>query len=270
MHWKRWLTAGIAAPFLVYIILRGGSALFLALVIIAGSISLWEYFRIVYQDHEPAVPRAYEILAYITGALLLIAVFKHHWHAVLGVLSLNLIVAAFFSVRRFQTAQDGPLIVAKQILGILYICVMLSFAVMLHQGKDGALWTLFLIWVVAWGDTGALYTGSYLGRHKLCPAVSPKKTIEGAFGGLAANLVFGLLFKVFLMDNVSVLSCIVFSLAVGVVGQIGDLFESEFKRAVGVKDSGALLPGHGGILDRIDAILFALPVGFLLKEFLLT
>ena len=128
---------------------------------------------------------------------------------------------------------------------------------------------LFLFWVIAWGDTGALYAGTLLGRHKLCPVISPKKTVEGAIGGLVANLVFAWLFILLFFKTLSFTSSTFFALIVGVVGQFGDLFESEFKRAAGVKDSSAMLPGHGGILDRLDALLLAAPVAYFLKEFLL-
>jgi phosphatidate cytidylyltransferase len=137
------------------------------------------------------------------------------------------------------------------------------------MSDNGPLWVLFLFWVVAWGDTGALYAGTYLGRHKLCPAVSPKKTIEGAVGGLLANLLFGWIFKLLFFSSMGALTCTIFALTVGGVGQIGDLFESVFKRASAIKDSSNLIPGHGGFLDRLDAILFAAPIGFFLKEYLL-
>jgi phosphatidate cytidylyltransferase len=100
--------------------------------------------------------------------------------------------------------------------------------------------------------------------------VSPKKTIEGAVGGLGANLIFGWMFKMLFFNDLPVLVCIVVALGAGIAGQAGDLFESEFKRSAGVKDSGTILPGHGGILDRIDALLFAAPVAYLLKVLLLS
>ena len=269
MHWKRWLTALVTVPLLILTIFKGGPVLFLVLVIAVSTVSLWEYFRIVFENHDPPVPSTYAALAYVTGALILIAVFRHQWLAIIGLLSLNLITCASLSIFRFKTSQDAPFVATKQLFGVVYIPLAISFAVLLHQGSDGPLWTFFLIWVVAWGDTGAFYVGSYFGRHKICPSVSPKKTVEGAVGGILANLLFGWLYKLLFFESVSLVTCLIFSIAVGIVGQIGDLFESEFKRSVGVKDSSALLPGHGGFLDRIDALLFAIPVGYLLKEFVL-
>ena len=135
--------------------------------------------------------------------------------------------------------------------------------------NDGISWIFFLLFVVFLGDTGAFYTGSYLGRHKLCPAVSPNKTIEGSVGGLVANVCAGAVFKIFFFPQLNWHLSILFFLCIGVAGQVGDLFESKLKRVANIKDSGSLLPGHGGILDRIDALLFAAPVAYFFKEYLL-
>ena len=113
-----------------------------------------------------------------------------------------------------------------------------------------------------------MYAGSFLGKHKLCPAVSPGKTIEGSVGGLIANLGAGAIFKYFFLPAYSWGLSLLFFISVGIAGQIGDLFESELKRSAGIKDSGGILPGHGGILDRIDALLFAAPVAWFFKEYL--
>jgi phosphatidate cytidylyltransferase len=147
----------------------------------------------------------------------------------------------------------------------VYIPVFLSFLVLIRLDESGAQWIFLILCIVAAGDTGAFYTGTYLGRHKLCPWVSPKKTIEGSIGGLAANVIVALVFKAMLLPSLAVLPCVVLSLVIGIAGQIGDLFASEFKREAGIKDSGTLLPGHGGFLDRLDALLFASPLAYLLK-----
>jgi phosphatidate cytidylyltransferase len=122
-----------------------------------------------------------------------------------------------------------------------------------------------LIFLIAWvGDTGAYFAGRFLGNRKLYPAVSPKKTWAGAIGGLVGSVIAAAVLKVLRLD--AVLTWVdVFLLAVpaAMLGQLGDLAESLLKRSVGVKDSGSLLPGHGGILDRIDAVLFIAPYTYL-------
>jgi len=112
--------------------------------------------------------------------------------------------------------------------------------------------------------------GSYFGQHKLCPTVSPKKTIEGALGGLAASLGSGALIKHFFLPLLPWGLSLLFFLSINIAGQVGDLFESQIKRVAHIKDSGAILPGHGGVLDRIDALLFAAPVAYIFKEYLLS
>jgi phosphatidate cytidylyltransferase len=160
-------------------------------------------------------------------------------------------------------------IVTKQVLGIVYIPLLISYLVLIRNGIHGVIWVYFLLFIVFSGDIGSFYIGSFFGRHKLCPAVSPNKTIEGSVGGLVANLGSGALFKYFFMPLLPWGLSILFFLSIGVVGQVGDLFESELKRVGNIKDSGTLLPGHGGILDRVDALLFAAPVAYLFKEYIL-
>jgi phosphatidate cytidylyltransferase len=130
------------------------------------------------------------------------------------------------------------------------------------------MWILFVLVVVFFGDIGALYAGTFLGKHKLYPALSPKKTIEGSLGGLGANIICGGLFKLIFMPELSWGVSLLFFIALGAAGQIGDLFESGLKRVADIKDSGGILPGHGGILDRADAAMYAAPVAYMFKAYL--
>ncbi len=270
MHWKRWITALIIIPPILLIILKSSPLVFAVGLILVAAVGLWEYFRIVYAGHEKNLLLPIQGAGFGCGALAMLSIHFRSVDALMLTLALNLVSIAVISILRFRSHQDAPQVVIKQIFGVIYIPVLLSFLVLIRSGVDGPIWIVFVIWVVAWGDTGALYTGTLWGRRKLCEAVSPKKTIEGALGGLAANLIFGWLFKLLFFNTMSGLACVLVSLAVGVAGQAGDLFESEFKRAAGVKDSGGILPGHGGILDRIDALLFAAPVAYLLRELLVS
>lgn len=265
MHWKRLLTVLVLVPIVILIIFKGGPFAFLILTVVVGWISLWEFFTIAFTAHAPPVPRFYPVWAYVNATLLLVAASQASWPGMLFALFANLAGAATFSVFHFSQSHQAPGIVIKQTFGVLYISLALACAVLIHAGTHGPEWVFFVIWVIAWGDSGAFYAGSYLGRHKLCPAVSPGKTIEGALGGLAANLVSALIYKLLIFEALPLAAALVFAVAGGAVGQIGDLFESEFKRAAGVKDSGKLLPGHGGFLDRIDALLLATPLAYFLK-----
>jgi phosphatidate cytidylyltransferase len=114
-----------------------------------------------------------------------------------------------------------------------------------------------------WGDTGGYFAGRYLGKHKLYEAVSPKKTIEGSVGGLAGSVLGALCAHFWYLPSISLAHAIPLSLVAGAFGQAGDLGESLIKRSTGVKDSGQIVPGHGGILDRVDALLLTSAVVFL-------
>jgi phosphatidate cytidylyltransferase len=171
------------------------------------------------------------------------------------------------SIIRFKHKPRTLETVKNQLQGTIYIPLFLLFLVLIRNGASGMMWLALLLCVIFAGDTSAYYVGSHLGRRKLAAAISPGKTIEGAIGGLAANLVIGLLFKLIFFPALPWAASIIFFLIVGIAGQAGDLFESELKRVSKIKDSGGLLPGHGGFLDRIDALLFAAPVAYFFKVY---
>jgi phosphatidate cytidylyltransferase len=120
---------------------------------------------------------------------------------------------------------------------------------------------VLLLFVVVWGsDVAAYYVGSYLGRRPLAPHVSPKKTVEGALAGILGALVAAFAARATFMTRLAVVDCVVLGLTMGTIGILGDLVESMLKRGAGMKDSASLVPGHGGILDRVDSLLYAAPV----------
>jgi len=139
--------------------------------------------------------------------------------------------------------------------GIFYVGGLLAALPLLHA-QMGSAWVALVIAVTFGNDTGAYFTGRALGRHKLAPAISPGKTVEGAVGGLAASLAVVFAARGLFMPELSLRDCVMIGVPAAIVGPAGDLVESLLKRAAGAKDSGRLLPGHGGILDRIDALLF--------------
>jgi len=264
MHLKRWITGIIALPIL-YLLVSAGGLVFYLLIAAASMVTLWEYYRIVFQSDGPLPERLMPILGLVFAPAIVWTFYDGKMDAAALILAADLILVAGLSLPLFKTDPHAPLLVAKQVLGLVYIPVFLSFLIFLRHSPDGVAWIFWPLLIVFAGDTGAFYTGTYLGRHKLCPWVSPKKTIEGSLGGLAANVVVALIFKTLLLPSLATVPCILFALIIGAAGQAGDLFASEFKRSAGVKDSGALLPGHGGFLDRLDALLFASPLAYLLK-----
>lgn len=148
---------------------------------------------------------------------------------------------------------------ATLFFGVVYIGLGFHYMAVTRWLEDGIFWTLFLfvcIWIT---DAGAYFTGFAFGKHKLWPTISPKKTIEGALGGLALSIGAAILFSLIQPELITIGEAALLGLSIGVVGQIGDLIQSAYKRTYGVKDSGTILPGHGGILDRCDSWLIVFP-----------
>ena len=173
---------------------------------------------------------------------------------------LAIMIVALFTVHEPAKGAD---ITAKWIVGLLYVPFLVAFIPILRQRPDGIAW-LFLLLVVTWaGDTGAYFAGKAWGKTKLLERVSPKKTIEGAIGGAVAAVVGALCVKAVGLESVSWVHVAVMAIVLDVAGVLGDLVESQWKRAFGVKDSGWIMPGHGGLLDRVDSLLFSAPAAVL-------
>ncbi len=266
-HLKRWITGLTALLVLIGCVLAGDLP-FALLIALAALASLWEFFRIVAPPGTPLFRQPVILLGYAAGLALLLCAHAGRVETISVVLGLNVVLCGFFSLWRFASDRTVLERAARQIQGICYIPLSLSLLILLRSAADGVVWIFLLCAIIFAGDTAALYAGSLWGRHRLSPAISPGKTVEGALAGLAAGLAVGSVAKAFFLPEWGWPACILFSFAVGVAGQVGDLFESALKRASNVKDSGGLLPGHGGVLDRIDALLFAAPVAFGMRTWL--
>lgn len=264
MHLKRWITAVVALPVIYWVVAAGGLLFSLTIAAVAG-VTLWEFYRAVFGSPVQRLVRLMAIAGIGLSPLIVVAVYVGGMVHLPLILALDLVLVSGLTLPIFKNDSLAPHLVGKQVLGLVYIPLSLSFLVLLRQQTDGAQWVLWVLCIVAANDTGAYYAGTYLGRRKLCPWVSPKKTIEGGIGGLLAAILVALVLKAVLLGPPAILPCVVFALTIGVAGQVGDLFASEFKRSAGIKDSGSLLPGHGGFLDRLDALLFASPLAYLLK-----
>ena len=174
---------------------------------------------------------------------------------------LTAVAPALYYLFRFRDIPSVAARYAATVAGIVYTGLLPTFLAMLkridpHRVGDTVVVVLLVAWVA---DTGAYFAGRFLGKSKLYPAVSPKKTWAGAWGGLAGSLLGVTVLKLFFADWLTWVDVFLIAIPGGILGQLGDLAESLIKRSVGVKDSGTLLPGHGGILDRIDAVLFIAP-----------
>jgi phosphatidate cytidylyltransferase len=269
MHLKRWITAIVLIPLVVLLIGFGGTLWLAAVINVVCLVGLWEYFRIVIDNDRGTWAMSFRLLALVTATAVIWSAYFHSINALLDIIALNVVVSATGSVFQFKSDPSVCGMVFKQVAGVIYVSLFLSYLLLIRNGRDGELWIFLLLIVVFIGDTGAYYVGSYLGRHKLCQAISPNKTVEGAMGGLFAGLGAGALYKSLLLPMLPWSLSLLCFLSINIAGQMGDLFESELKRAAHVKDSGTLLPGHGGVLDRIDALLFAAPVAYVFKAYIL-
>jgi phosphatidate cytidylyltransferase len=172
---------------------------------------------------------------------------------VLGAVTVTMLVAA--GVTAFSVSLEEALPkAALAILGVIYCCFLLGFLVLMR--REMVIAVLGIVWI---GDAAAFYGGRLAGRHLLARSISPKKTVEGAFAGLIGSVIAGVVLGVWLIEEAPG-TLLLASLVAGGAGQLGDLAESAFKRSAGVKDSSAVLPGHGGMLDRLDSVLFSAPV----------
>ncbi len=275
MHLKRWLTALVAGPLVVAIIYASSDLFFASFICIVSILALYEYYSIVFADHPDSVFSITYVSGFVAACVIVFAAMPGRFDIICLATSGMLIFAGACSLVGYRT--DASLFdrVLKQVLGIVYLPLTLSFIVVIRDGHNGSNWVLLLFFLVFLGDTGAFYSGRFFGRHKLLPMVSPGKTVEGAAGGMLATVLVGSAINFFFPDlpwgmamkRLPWMTTLMFFVVVSIVSQAGDLFESTMKRDAGIKDSGAIFPGHGGILDRIDALLFAIPVVYLFKEY---
>ena len=256
-HLKRWVT-GLAGLVVLILCVGWGGLVLAGLVALACLVCQWEYFRIVCPPGTRILTDPLLVAGYGFGIGLIAAAHSGRPDLIALLAALNVLACGLISVFRFAADRSVPELVAKQIQGLCYIPLPLALLVLLRLSPEGITWVFLLCAVIFAGDTAALYAGTAWGRHKLSPAISPGKTVEGAAAGLAANLVVALVGKWMFLPALGWGACVLFALAAGIMGQVGDLFESQLKRVSNVKDSGAILPGHGGVLDRIDALLWRL------------
>ena len=278
MTWKRVATAAALIPIVVALVLLTSTAVVSVAVAFVTLLALFEYFAL----GDAIGHRAYK---YWTAACALLIVFVQYLSTLIaygdfGSYALPARLAWIFT-RIFPRPEEVFLLFVLGIAaitlgtrrplveglpaagisssGLLLIAFPLSYAVRLHGFGIEGRWLLLFVLFITWaGDTAAYFGGRALGRHPLAPHLSPKKTWEGSFFSLAGSLLVSLLFVRWLSAS---LPYVLGMAAVGnVAGQVGDLLESAYKRSAGVKDSGGLLPGHGGVLDRIDALILAIPV----------
>jgi phosphatidate cytidylyltransferase len=283
MTWKRVATAAVLIPFAVGIVLWGSTAVLALAVALVTMLALFEYFAL----GEAIGHRAYRFWT-ASCALLLIFVqeqavytprqYGHSYTGLGGVIFVQntgwleggippiefvlflfvLGMAALVLFTKRPLVETLPA-VGMSTSGLLLVAFPLSYAIRLHgDGIRGPALLLFAL-VITWvGDSAAYFVGRSVGKYKLAPHLSPKKTWEGTVASFIGSLIVAIVFARYM--TVPLKHLLVMAAVGNVAGQVGDLLESAYKRSAGIKDSGSILPGHGGVLDRIDALILAIPV----------
>ena len=240
------------------IIWLGDPWLTIAGCIISG-LAAFEFYRIV--KHENIQPLTYPgILFSILFVLHSHASYPHAQALLLAIIVIFLLIWVLFK----QNRDNAFISVAWTITGILYTGFLLSFYISMRNLTDGMGWVFLVLTSTALCDVAAYAFGSWLGKHPLAPSISPAKTIEGAIAGLIVSILFATALGIFFKLPINYLQMVTVGAVIAIFGQIGDLIESLLKRNMKTKDSGYILPGHGGILDRIDSHLLVGPVAYFL------
>lgn len=255
---RRWITGLCLICGIVLLLALGGHWGLLILATAAVILAQWELARLLGGVKDKLRTGVCMAQAAFLPAAALWGGSQGLLGAVIGALLLWMGLETVF--RRELEAAGGEL--GRRIFSILYGGALPCFFVLLWRLPEGIHWILWTISVTALGDSAAYYVGSIWGRRKLLPRISPGKTVEGSLAGLAGNGAGGLLYGLLFLPQAAGTEGLLLALGVGLVGQMGDLSESMLKRAAQVKDSGNILPGHGGILDRLDSLIFSAPVVF--------
>ena len=259
---KRVLSTLVLLPVFVWIVMAGPLWLFGATVVVAGAVGQWEFTGMF----ERAGVRAFRVLGLVGGTVLTASFALPISERVAFTAVLLGVLLAMLSRPRGERIAWEP--AAVTLFGICYVNWLLGYGFWLRDLQGGDDWVLLLVWVTWMGETAAYVVGSTLGRRKLAPVISPRKTVEGALAQLVVSVVAALVAQPWFFTELGLGRAVAAGFLLGVAGQLGDLVESALKRSVGAKDTGALIPGHGGLLDRLDSLLFNTPALYYYARFL--
>jgi len=256
-HAKRILTVVIGVPLLIAVICFSPAWVFTIVILFAALLSLNEFYSMTSPD-------ATQLIVFVnylsTAGLFCSLLVKGLFYIAIIPLFIILPLALFMARYRMRPPTIDE--IGRILMGPFYICLPLMLLVVIFGIPRGQWWVLFILSVIFSGDTGSFYVGRSWGKHKLS-RISPGKTWEGTIGGLLSNIAAAVIFRYLFFPSLSIISVVVLAIGLGISGQIGDLAESMLKRISKVKDSGRVLPGHGGMLDRIDSLLFSIPILYL-------
>ncbi len=237
-------------------------------LVVAGlaALGLHECARMILPRH-PTSSVAF-VIALGTGLALAVMFFPRYFSVLIVAIPLALMLSFSFYLVKYHALELVLQQVALTLLAVIYGGLLFSFLGLIRDLTSGSAWLLIVLGTTFAADTGAYVSGHLFGRHKLAPRVSPGKTLEGLIGGWIVATGVAFFCKYLFFNEISLSDCLWVGGIAGWVGPLGDLSESLMKRSVGVKDSGNLIPGHGGLLDRVDALLFTSPVVYYYAAYL--
>ena len=269
MFWKRVVSAIILIPVIIFLVWWGGYP-YSASVVLVTSLMLIEFWRL----SQSIGMKAGRIFTVVCGVLFCLSAVDSIGFKIPVELALVLTLLLPFSYQIFRDQVNVAFLsVASTLLGVVYIGWAFGYHLILLRDINGAgRGLIFFLMVTIWlGDTAAYLFGKRFGKHKLSQTISPGKTIEGTIAGLVFGALGGLgVWFFFLKDILSLPHTLILGVLLGIVGQLGDLSESVIKRSADVKDSGHLIPGHGGLLDRCDSLIFSAPALYYYFKYLIS
>ncbi len=251
----RWLTGLIFAAVIFAIIVFAPPVALVSLIALIAAGGIWEYNNIVFGKGFLTEKIEGTVFALVVPFV----VFFGDSQIVLACLAFCILTTFILFLGSVKEASFDVISVAKVIFGLMYIPFLLSHFILLRILDQGVLWVLFVLVLAFAGDITALYIGKYFGKHKLSPLISPGKTVEGTIGLFLGSTLACLIFSYFSFPGVSLVKISILAFIGSIIGQLGDLSESAIKRNYGLKDASSLLPGHGGLMDRLDCLLFIVP-----------
>jgi phosphatidate cytidylyltransferase len=258
---KRILTGLILTPFFFWIVAYAPALVFLAAVVAVALLCHYEFLGIVGASYPQFRSPVRTTLSYLAGVFILLPLMPM---SQIGIFVVGFALLAFTLALTNDRMEAVLPLTSAAVFGLLYVFGSWRCAIELRQISP---WWLLFAAAINWvGDTAAYFVGKNFGHHKLAPRISPGKTWAGTLGSLVITGVAGVVYLHYLFPRVPLWQAALLSLGANTAGQIGDLCESAIKRGAGVKDSGTLLPGHGGWLDRVDSSLFSIPVVYWLVQ----
>lgn len=262
---QRWLTGIVLAVILLAILFFGSVEILAAAIVIAIGVAVWEYNGIVFGKGFLREKTESMIFAVLIPAVALFGSAE----MMIAVLAFATMVVFMVFLWRVDESHFDLSSVLKVVFGMIYLPLLTAHFILLRKLDAGVSWIFLVLVIGIVGDTVAMYVGRALGKRKLIPLVSPGKTVEGTIGLILGATLASCAFGFFIFPEIALGHFFVLGFAGSIIGQLGDLSESVIKRNYGKKDASALLPGHGGLMDRLDCLIFVAPFVYYYRIFVI-